>query len=703
MPNGGRIYDFAFRILGGLDPNFARSFRESEQRIRHSNQTIRELQNALNQMEAAYRSGAISARTFAQNSAAIRNRINEETEALDRLTRQHEEYRDAQNAMSGFGGKFAGAATGLAAGLSIGAVLNEINAYQSAMGQAKAMTGAVGDVWNEMEGAIKGAYSAGFGADMQDVATAAGQLQQIIGAMNVDMQKATQHALLLRDTFGFEVTESARSAKVMMEQFGITEQQAYTLMAQGAQLGADKNGDLLDTLNEYSVQFKQMGFDAESFMDIIVAGAQSGVWSVDKIGDAIKEFGVRVKDGSKTTTEGFEMIGLDAEVMAQKFATGGESAQQAFQETIAALKAIEDPVQRNIAGVDLFGTMWEDMGEKAVFAMADAEAAVEMNGNTLDDIANNKMNNFNTAMAKLARSLEIYVVAPLAEKATPAINAFADFLGSVDPDILIAAIAGIGGAIAAFQVGSFIASLGSIAAVAATATTAIAAISWPIVLAAVVIGALIAAGVYLVANWDEITASAEALYNDVSAYFGELKDSVIEQINSLVSEAKALWEDLKNFLSHPIDGTINFVKKVLGDSEDVAENAEGGIYGKGAFLTTFAEESPEAAIPLDGSSRAIGLWQRAGEMLGVYPNSVESNSPSLWQRAGEALSSYPVMTTMNTNPTNINATFAPNITIQGNANEDTIRKLNDTLDKKFDEFKAMMARYNREQRRLSYG
>ncbi len=49
-----------------------------------------------------------------------------------------------------------------------------------------------------------------------------------------------------------------------------------------------------------------------------------------------------------------------------------------------------------------------------------------------------------------------------------------------------------------------------------------------------------------------------------------------------------------------------------------AANYMGGIYGKGAFLTTFAEKSPEAAIPIDGSQRAIELWQQTGAMLGVY-------------------------------------------------------------------------------------
>ena len=59
----------------------------------------------------------------------------------------------------------------------------------------------------------------------------------------------------------------------------------------------------------------------------------------------------------------------------------------------------------------------------------------------------------------------------------------------------------------------------------------------------------------------------------------------------------------------------------------VAANAEGGIYRKGPFLTTFAEEGPEAAIPLDGSSRAVSLWQRAGQMLGLLPESSASNRP----------------------------------------------------------------------------
>ena len=53
----------------------------------------------------------------------------------------------------------------------------------------------------------------------------------------------------------------------------------------------------------------------------------------------------------------------------------------------------------------------------------------------------------------------------------------------------------------------------------------------------------------------------------------------------------------------------------------VASNASGGIYGRGSFLTTFAESSPEAAIPIDRSSRAESLWLQTGNMLGLLDNS----------------------------------------------------------------------------------
>ncbi len=75
-----------------------------------------------------------------------------------------------------------------------------------------------------------------------------------------------------------------------------------------------------------------------------------------------------------------------------------------------------------------------------------------------------------------------------------------------------------------------------------------------------------------------------------------------------------------------IQNTINSITSSIGKlslgggGAEISHNANGGIYGRGAFLTTFAENSPEAAIPIDGSRRAAALWEKTGDMMGLTRN-----------------------------------------------------------------------------------
>ena len=61
--------------------------------------------------------------------------------------------------------------------------------------------------------------------------------------------------IIAADTFDYDISESARAASALMKNFNISAEEAYGLIATGAQNGADKNGDLLDTLNEYYSSF----------------------------------------------------------------------------------------------------------------------------------------------------------------------------------------------------------------------------------------------------------------------------------------------------------------------------------------------------------------------------------------------------------------------------------------------------------------
>lgn len=257
-----------------------------------------------------------------------------------------------------------GAAIGTAAitaGAAIGGMaVNTAKDVDKAMNSYIATTGIAEEATEQYEEVLKNIYKNNYGEDFQDIADSMAQVKTQLGEIEeTELQNVTEDALALRDTFGFEVNESVRAAKMLMDQFGISSEQAYNLIAQGAQSGLDKNGDLLDSINEYAVHFKQNGLEAEDMFNTFKAGAESGAFSIDKIGDAIKEMGIRMKDGS--ATEALQAMGLNAKELEQSFAEGGEKGQQAMWKISDSLAAIEDPLKQNQLGVQIFGTMWEDL------------------------------------------------------------------------------------------------------------------------------------------------------------------------------------------------------------------------------------------------------------------------------------------------------------------------------------------------------
>ncbi|WP_284646777.1 hypothetical protein [Paenibacillus silviterrae] len=115
-------------------------------------------------------------------------------------------------------------------------------------------------------------------------------------------------------------------------------------------------------------------------------GWRTGAFDLDKVGDAVKEFNIRAKDGSKTTIEAYQMLGLNAEEMMQTFARGGPEAKASFSQIMQMIDAIEDPVERNTVGVSLMGTQFEDLEAGIVSAMGSARSQFDMTKDTMEEL-----------------------------------------------------------------------------------------------------------------------------------------------------------------------------------------------------------------------------------------------------------------------------------------------------------------------------
>ena len=188
------------------------------------------------------------------------------------------------------------------------------------------------------------------GTGISDVNEALATTRTNTGLMGDELRKATESGYLLRDTFGMDFSESSRAASALMNKFGISAQQADNLIAVGAQNGANRNGDLLDVLSEYAPKYAEMGLTADDMMQTLIAGAENGVFQIDKVGDAVKEFSIRAIDGSDTTKEAFEALGLRASYVSAELAEGGPQARAAFLQVVNALQAVEAPLERNQLG-----------------------------------------------------------------------------------------------------------------------------------------------------------------------------------------------------------------------------------------------------------------------------------------------------------------------------------------------------------------
>ena len=309
------------------------------------------------------------------------------------------------------------------------------NDYNKTMNQLSASTGATGEELAALGESVNDIYAKGLGEDFQDVADGMAAVQKASDLTGDALEEATAAGFTLRDTFGYDIPESAKAASALMKNFNITAEEAYGLIATGAQNGADKNGDLLDTLNEYSGQYAALGLSADQFLNSLIGGADAGLFSIDKIGDAVKEFNIRAKDGSDSSKEAFKALGLNANVMFEAFAAGGDSAQAAFFDTMDALNGLQDPLKKNEIGVALFGSQFEDLEAGVLPVLSDIETAAYDGAEALEQINAVKYNDLESAFEQIRRTAEVTLL-PIASMMADAFTDMAPIISDVLEDLV---------------------------------------------------------------------------------------------------------------------------------------------------------------------------------------------------------------------------------------------------------------------------
>lgn len=575
----------------------------------------------------------------------------------------------------------------------------ELSGAQTAYNNFSAKTGAVGQEYND---AIDSLYNNAYGSDRTAIAEAMAEVQQQTNEMDSSkLEDYTAKAMLLEETFGYDVQESMRAVNMLMEQFGVTSDEAFNMLTQASQAGLNKNGDLLDTVNEYSVHYKQLGYSAEEMFNSWQNGTAEGTFSVDKLGDAMKEFGIRTKDTATTTQEGFGLLGYSAGVSAEqiqkaeekiakleknlsyaqaeqagfnektsdltrqknadkiaeysdaleaakrnlnslknegkgasgsiadlqaRFAKGGDTAKKATAEVLKKLFSMDDKVKQNQAGVDLFGTMWEDLGVDAIKALTDTQGEISKTTDAMEEIKDLKYDDVNTQLTQMWREIETEFVKPVVEKAIPEIKNGVTWVKSNLPTIVpvLSTIAGIiAGMWTITKVGNFISAITSIAT--------------PVGAVTAVVGALATAigGVALALQQNNFSLPSDVQehidkVNELSDAYNTTHDNIkkaADDNTSKYSYYEGLWEELKKivdkngqvkkgykehaeFISNELskamgkDGEIGIVNGVVEKWTELKDTVEATLkLQQGKSMLNSYEDSYNEAITKQGSAQ----------------------------------------------------------------------------------------------------
>lgn len=312
----------------------------------------------------------------------------------------------------------AGAIGGMALAIKTG--VNQAMELDDAMAKFQAQTGASSSEMSKFKNIARDVWSNNFGENVSDVADMMARVkQQMQGISDVDLKNVTEDLLTLRDTFGMDENETLRGAQQLMKQFGISAQEAFDLMATGAQNGLNKSDELGDNISEYSGKFKQAGYSAEEYFQLMQNGLDGGAYNLDKVNDAINEVTTRLVDGNiEGALDSFDTKTQDVFKAWQEGRKTQKDVVNAIVEDISRTTNQQEKLNKTATA---FGTMGEDFNAGFIQSLTtvgnkykDVEGAMDK----VKDIANGGLKN---ALSGLGRTF-LNSFTPIGEAITPILS-----------------------------------------------------------------------------------------------------------------------------------------------------------------------------------------------------------------------------------------------------------------------------------------
>jgi myosin heavy subunit len=252
------------------------------------------------------------------------------------------------------------------------------------VGQFQRNVGNYSSAFSKLSGAL-GTFGIGLGvgAVFSGVKNFTIEMQQLnlqasrLGVSSENLKGFVSEAKSLGQTFGTEVNDNMVAVNTLIKEFGISQEQAFKLLENGYLSGANAQGDMLDSIKEYSSQVKASGGDANTLINILNRSGKEGIFS-DKGVDVVKEFGLRIREQTSSTSDALRNAFGDefTDRIFNGINDGSMTSVQALEEVSKKMNDATIPTNKlQTVIADTFGGAGEDAGLRFIQTLTDIGSA----------------------------------------------------------------------------------------------------------------------------------------------------------------------------------------------------------------------------------------------------------------------------------------------------------------------------------------
>ena len=350
---------------------------------------------------------------------------------------------------------------------------------------------------------------------------------------------------------------SQKTAELAQKTRGLSMAAAGALTAIGGiAYKAAQNADDLNTMA------KQTGFTTDELQKMQYAADR-----IDVSMETITGAAARMTKQLGSNEDKFASLGVATRDVNGNF----RSTSDIFFDTVKALSQIQNETERDTVAMDIFGRSANELagvvddGGAALKALGkEAEdAGLIMSGDTLDSLnqVNDEIDKLKAqAVATLAQAgaKALEALQPVLEKVANAISKVLEYIASLSPEtmkIILIVLA-------------VIAAISPLMSLISGISAALSFLISPIGLIVAGIAAVIAIGVLLYKNWDEITAKATEMWENIKAKWEEFKTTTAATFEEIGNNLKAKWESIKA----NVVNTVESIKQGIVDKFNTAKD-----------------------------------------------------------------------------------------------------------------------------------